>query len=198
MQGNSGVVAGELGDSGDRRVPVSHGATMWHQMQPNHMPHRGNRCNTGDHSPGQTACSSLTHATDNSDRIPNPLMTSRSHKGSNDASDAIPRTLSQATWVCLRSCGVNRLAKPPALAALRAGSHLWSEKSPAWIGRPPVQRREELEVERAAVVNTKSSGDLPFIARRRIVTTDSAMVMVRRGVGSVRRRGGHDRDMGDR
>jgi len=35
-------------------------------------------------------------------------------------------------------------------------------------------------VERAAVVNTKSSGDLPFITRPRIVTTDGAMVMVRR------------------
>jgi hypothetical protein len=35
-------------------------------------------------------------------------------------------------------------------------------------------------VERAAVVNTKSSGDLPFITRRRIVTTEGAMVMVRR------------------
>jgi len=49
--------------------------------------------------------------------------------------------------------------------------------------RPPVQRREALEVERAAVVNTKSSGDLPFIPRRRIVTTDGAMVMVRRDFG---------------
>src|SRR5664280_2096964 len=91
-----------------------------------------------------------------------------------------PAAMGQATWVCRRSCGVNRLAKPPALAALRAGSHLWSEKSPAWIGRPPVQRREALEVERAAVVKTKSSGDLFFIALRRIVTTDGAMVMVRR------------------
>lgn len=35
-------------------------------------------------------------------------------------------------------------------------------------------------MERAAVVNTKSSGDLPCIAWRRIVTTDGAMVMVRR------------------
>ena len=35
-------------------------------------------------------------------------------------------------------------------------------------------------MERAAVVNTKSSGGLPFITRRRIVITDGAMVMVRR------------------
>ena len=40
-------------------------------------------------------------------------------------------------------------------------------------------------MERAAVVNTKSSGDLPFITRRRIVTTDGAMVMVRRDFGAL-------------
>jgi hypothetical protein len=38
-----------------------------------------------------------------------------------------PAAMSQATWVCHRSRRVNRLAKPPALAALRAGSQLWSE-----------------------------------------------------------------------
>jgi len=58
-----------------------------------------------------------------------------------------------------------------------------SEKSPG-VDRSAACSSEEkaLEVERSRPwVNTKSSGDLPFITRRRIVTTDGArMVMVRR------------------
>src|SRR5664280_3304864 len=72
--------------------PVSVDAAMLQQMQPNQMPHRGISCNPDDHIAGQTPSSPATQASDISDRIPNSLIASRSHKVSNDASDAIPRT----------------------------------------------------------------------------------------------------------